>query len=243
MKSINDTVLVPADMWQAADDTFTFTTDADVTGTDMILRIVVWYERITAPCIATYNGNVISLLTPDPADVDIGDIAHSLSQINRYTGHTSRPYSVAAHSIIAAKHWGHIDPLAALLHDSAEAYIGDVASPLKRLLSAGYTRLASIEDRHLEAIGNALNIDSFVGRVRATKLIDKIMLVAEVRALLPYPDNPVWTPWVSGLSEEETLLVEEIVKEIQQYDKSPREVEEEFLSLYYELKENDNADA
>jgi len=48
MKSINDTVLVPADMWQAAADTFTITTDADVTGNDMKIRIVVWYEQITA---------------------------------------------------------------------------------------------------------------------------------------------------------------------------------------------------
>lgn len=45
----NDGVLAAEDMWNVSADTFEITTDADVTGTDMKLRIVVWYEQITAP--------------------------------------------------------------------------------------------------------------------------------------------------------------------------------------------------
>lgn len=46
----NDGVITAADMWQAAADTLTLTTDADVTGaTTMKVRIVVYYDLITAP--------------------------------------------------------------------------------------------------------------------------------------------------------------------------------------------------
>jgi len=193
------------------------------------------------PCIATYSGKMVNLLNPEPADVCIEDIAHSLSLINRYTGHTKRPYSVATHSILAMEHWRDVDALAALLHDSAEAYIGDVSSPFKQILAVKGTgeALKRLEERHLAVIGDALDINNFVPRVRATKLMDKIMLVAEVKALLPYPDDPGWAPWVSRLNEEESLLVEKIVQEIEEGDSSIRETKERFLDLYWELEEED----
>jgi hypothetical protein len=43
----NDGVLTAADMWNATASKFTITTDADVTGTDMKIRIAVWYDLIT----------------------------------------------------------------------------------------------------------------------------------------------------------------------------------------------------
>ena len=71
----------------------------------------------------------------------IEDIAHALAQINRFTGHAARPYSVAEHSllvcdIVRAKGLNAHAQLLALLHDAHEAYCGDVASPTKSLLSA-----------------------------------------------------------------------------------------------------------
>lgn len=45
----NDGALVAEDMWNASADTFDVTTDADVTDSDMKIRIVVWYEQITSP--------------------------------------------------------------------------------------------------------------------------------------------------------------------------------------------------
>lgn len=71
-------------------------------------------------------------LDPRPDDVEIGDIAHALSHICRYGGHARRFYSVAEHSLIVS----HFVPpwlaLAALLHDAAEAYLGDIVRPLKK---------------------------------------------------------------------------------------------------------------
>lgn len=86
--------------------------------------------------IRTNSGAMIDILHPDPALICIEDIAHSLSHICRYNGHVDRHYSVAQHSVIMA-----IMPeipgelkLTALLHDAAEAYLGDVVKPLKHLL-------------------------------------------------------------------------------------------------------------
>lgn len=65
-------------------------------------------------------------------DIDIRDIAHHLSHINRFTGGTPVPYNVADHSVRVSEYF--CDPemkLAGLLHDAAEAYINDLSSPLK----------------------------------------------------------------------------------------------------------------
>ena len=79
---------------------------------------------------------------PDAAP-RIEDIAHALAQINRYTGHAARPYSVAEHSllvcdIVRAKGLNAHAQLLALLHDAHEAYCGDVASPTKTVLGAAW---------------------------------------------------------------------------------------------------------
>ena len=89
--------------------------------------------------ILTLSGKRISLqngITPD--QIDLNDIAHSLSIQTRFVGHTVHPYSIAQHSVncAVAAYWFHNveDPamiLSILLHDSAEAYIGDVARPTK----------------------------------------------------------------------------------------------------------------
>ena len=73
----------------------------------------------------------------------IEDIAHALAQINRYTGHAARPYSVGEHSllvcdIVRAKGLNAHAQLLALLHDAHEAYCGDVASPTKTVLGAAW---------------------------------------------------------------------------------------------------------
>jgi 5'-nucleotidase len=83
----------------------------------------------------TWKGHLIDLeIGLRPEQVDIEDVAHSLAQINRYCGHTHRPYPVATHSVIVATLVPPAHALAGLLHDGSEAYLGDVIRPLKRLL-------------------------------------------------------------------------------------------------------------
>lgn len=77
----------------------------------------------------------------------IEDIANSLSKISRFGGHCNGTWSVAEHSVFVARiveslliyedHYGKSfyenTILFGLLHDAAEAYLGDMVSPLKRL--------------------------------------------------------------------------------------------------------------
>ena len=88
-----------------------------------------------------YQGGQFWPMDPRPGEVDIIDIAHSLSMQCRYAGHSLRYFSVAEHSVLIAQ-WlldnGHPGAaLHGLLHDAPEAYLVDVPRPVKPFLS-GY---------------------------------------------------------------------------------------------------------
>src|SRR3954471_11712639 len=90
--------------------------------------------RSSPATIFTYGGGTIEPLEPDPADIDIRAIAHSLSQQCRWTGHTSRFYSVAEHCVLTSR----IErSLECLLHDASEAYLSDLARPVKKAPGLG----------------------------------------------------------------------------------------------------------
>jgi hypothetical protein len=88
----------------------------------------------TESCITTVAGNYFDILKPQEYEFDILEIATALSNICRYTGHVNRFYSVAEHSVCVSRLVPDGLALCGLLHDASEAYLGDVSSPLKKLL-------------------------------------------------------------------------------------------------------------
>jgi hypothetical protein len=136
--------------------------------------------------LRTWSGRYIDLANPQPADIDVNDIAHALAKICRFGGHIEDFYSVAEHSIhccrVADEVFGYDceTQLQCLLHDAAEAYLGDVCRPLKAFLGEAYR---SIELRFEQVIGEALNcpIGTHADRVRH---IDNALLFAERRHLM-----------------------------------------------------------
>ena len=86
------------------------------------------------PQILLYSGNYFNFLQPETHNYLIRDIAHSLSLTNRYSGHTKYAYNVAQHSVLCSYLVPEEYALEALTHDASEAYLGDIASPLKQLL-------------------------------------------------------------------------------------------------------------
>ena len=81
----------------------------------------------------TISNRRVDLTDVKPSMIDIEDIAHSLHQINRFNGHAVRPYNVLAHSMCASALMPHGKRMEGLLHDAAEAYIGDITTPVKEL--------------------------------------------------------------------------------------------------------------
>lgn len=131
-------------------------------------------KRICPPIIETGSGIQLNLLDPRPQDIVIEDIAAALSKLCRYTGHCPRHYSVAEHSLMVA-----IDSdittchplvqLEALLHDAAEAYVGDVAAPLKTLLGDTYRVIEARVDsaiRHRFGLPAAMSKEVHVADMR-----------------------------------------------------------------------------
>jgi hypothetical protein len=111
--------------------------------------------------IETFTGKHFSLINPQPDQICIEDIAHALARICRFTGHCSRFYSVAAHSVWCADYakWrerSRGDQFAVLMHDAAEAYVGDINKPLKNLLGDA---IKEIEGRVQHAIAEKFGFE------------------------------------------------------------------------------------
>ena len=76
---------------------------------------------IYEPYIETVSGKKVYFLDPDPDQIDIKDIALSLSRVNRFNGHTRKPLTVAEHCWNGSRHIQDDLKLAFLLHDASEA--------------------------------------------------------------------------------------------------------------------------
>lgn len=156
--------------------------------------------------ITTYTGQRFYPLDPRPEEVRILDIAHALSKVCRFGGHCLQFYSVAQHSVLVS----YVEPtLWALLHDAAEAYIGDLTSPLKRSLKeAGQNFYAEAEQRIMKAVCERFNLP--LEEPAAVKAADMTLLYTEARDLLqdglkdwrpgPTPLHVTVVPVTSGIA-------------------------------------------
>lgn len=149
--------------------------------------------------VLTRSGRRFYPLHPCIEDVALEDIAFSLGHQCRWTGHTRWHYSVAQHALTVAQQMGAAASpsllLAALHHDSAEAYIGDIARPWKRnlavLRSFGTTSMEDAERDVLHAIFDALDITWPSPREwDDISRVDNLVLRTEREQLLPAEGEP-----------------------------------------------------
>lgn len=167
------------------------------------------------PYVSTFLGNRFYLTRPHIDDVAIEDIAHGLAYQCRFNGQTQDFYSVAQHSLIVMQLVPVEHRLAALLHDAAEAYLGDMVKPLKNL----FPEFSEIEARVMEIIGQRFDID-LIGLHPSIKQADLIALATEKRDLMPHSTEP----WVSLFGIEPLV---EIIEPM-----PPQRAKQAFLNAY-----------
>lgn len=102
-----------------------------------------------------------SIYNPLPEQISIIDIAHGLAFNSHFGGQTPEFFSIAQHSILVSD----LIPndiamqkpglkLMALMHDAAEAYIGDMIKPLK----VHFPEFKIIENNIMDAIAKRFNL-------------------------------------------------------------------------------------
>lgn len=170
--------------------------------------------------IETFSGKKFYFLKPSLDDIVIEDIAHSLSMQCRYTGHASEFYSIAEHSILVsslcsddAKLWG-------LMHDASEAYLTDVASPIKPYL-VNYKKL---ESNIMNAVCDKFSMErAMPGEVHVA---DMEVLRCEAHMLM-HSQGKDWKVNENNYNPLMDLYIECL---------SPKQAKEKFLERFYELK-------
>lgn len=159
--------------------------------------------------ILTFSGNKFWPLDPRAEEVTLKDIAHALAMKCRFTGQCIRFYSVAEHSILASRLVPPEFAAEALMHDAAEAYLPDVAGPIKPLLK-GFKK---IEEQVEYAIWKRFNLH-IAPNHPTIKAIDRRLVVTERdrnmakgptwdthTGIEPYHslEFPFWSPYAAEL--------------------------------------------
>lgn len=200
-------------------------------GKDAERFIKTWREANMEPSTGdwfqTYSGRAYHPLDPNPNEVDLIDIAHGLAYQCRFNGQCRSFYSVAEHSfwvseIMYTESGKPGAALAGLLHDAAEAYIGDMVRPIKRSLPRFY----EIERLNMMAIYAGLKVPVEAGMetwAEAIKEADLVMLATERRELMSDPPMP----WVA-VERVEAL-------DMRLFPLSPEQAERKFIARFNTL--------
>lgn len=161
--------------------------------------------------LVTFMQKSIDLSNIKERDISIIDIAHSLSLLCRFNGHCSGFYSVAQHSVLMSDlmHDDH-GAKCALMHDAAEAYIGDITTPLKIKLKD----IDEIEANILKVIFTTFKINMTATRKAEIEKKDARLLITEMNQICrkrppikwhnppkPYDIRIEYWPWQKAYNE------------------------------------------
>ncbi|CAN5279764.1 hypothetical protein BH11PSE5_BH11PSE5_30820 [soil metagenome] len=180
---------------------------------------ILGVRTVVGPTILLSSGYYFDFLNPAGSVLLIDDIAHGLSLCCRFAGQCREFYSVAEHSVFVSSLVEPRHAYAALMHDAAEAFIGDVTRPLKSLLP----QYKAIERAVEAAIFERFKVDM----ARSTSVVkeaDLRALAAEQAMLMPSHDDQ-W-PILAGID----------VPRMPESRMGPEEAEAAFLARYEEVR-------
>ena len=167
--------------------------------------------------IQTYTGKKLFPLSPSIEDICIEDIAHALSMLCRFTGHTKRFYSVAEHSILVSHICDAKDSLHGLLHDASEYALQDLPSPLKR--SGKFETYKEYEKKLQHLIYERFCL--LPEEPESVKRADLLLLATESRDLM----SPLHHEWKTQYSPLPFSII----------GFAPEIAEQKFLDRFFEL--------
>lgn len=199
----------------------------------------------------TVTGRQVDFLdlqkTVDTGQINIEDIAWSLSRIARFTGHTVQlnPYSVAQHCIEVSKrarenfkqiysldsgHDYYVVALHGLLHDAAEAYTGDLNGVLKKLPEI-QVPIKEMERKIDDAIHDALGIPGVIN--------PQVNVVRLVKSADDYCQTVEAYNFMSSRGKNWPNSIELGIDELQDFiePKTGREAYNDFIDEFNTLKE------
>lgn len=189
--------------------------------------------------IVTTMANDVDLLNPYAGSIDLDEVIKSLAGIRRYGGHIPNDITVLQHLLICdgiasvmAFNANGADENAAvvnedihtpyvrmciLLHDAAEAYIGDIVRPLKKLVNE---RADGLIDEIEEALDMAILTAVCGFRVYTPNIteaaqikdVDSAALAAEVHTLWPeLAESGRWGSLPEAIPYLHTVIVKEVM--------------------------------
>ena len=135
------------------------------------------------------SGRRLNIVDPSPLDIEITDIALSLSRVARWNGQTigDHGFSVAQHSVLVAELMAAAAPvidtrcmLAGLLHDAPEYVCSDLVTPFKNAIGGGYREL---EDRMARAVYVAFGLPAELPAEWADAVVQADRLAAHIEAV------------------------------------------------------------
>lgn len=148
------------------------------------------------------SGNFLDFKNIRPADFTLSDIAFGLARTFRWNGQTQVPISVLDHSLATAYIMRQLLSLqkweSALLHDAAEAFMGDIAYPLKSLLPD----YQYFESRFLDVVDSKYAVET---RHPKVKVADRLSLLWEARDMTGYPSK-LWEHDFNVTEEEKEFM-------------------------------------
>ena len=165
------------------------------------------------------SGRDFNFADPQPDMICLDDIVHCLARTNRWGGNIEpMSYSVAQHSLVTASAVKRpASRVYALLHDAAEAYIGDLPTPFKLWVADAGADIIGLEMRILYgAIFPALGIEPPSPEIAAdVHDADQAALATEFRDIVK-GRNESWSPKAPPLKTrikfQPVVMVEDAIR-------------------------------
>jgi len=184
----------------------------------------------------TFTGKKFYPFSPRIEDIDIVDIAHALSLVCRFGGHLPEHYSVAQHSVLVSYLVPTELSLEGLIHDAAEAYIGDIIRPIKKhpqfkcFLDDIEMTIESLIDIKFNLFKPGdFNSKSFNDAKKLIKKVDNIALLTEKRDLFKAAWGQNWGEVQGEIGNSPSPI--HTIKYMH-----PAMAEQQFMHRYEELK-------